>query len=267
MSSRPNPKAFMYLAVGAIVAGGAACFFEYTKLGSANDNVAKLRTQVSDPKEVQKKLDDSNMKLEGAKQSLAHLEVNVSSAAYVPSMLRDLDSFGRQNGITVTGVKPTPKHSDNPAADAKKPYDELVIQVTGNGSFDAIKSFVENLSKFPKVVATHMISIEPVRTSGPDTPKGLLAMTVELKAYVFKQDADTKGVAATTPTGSAGTPAKPGTASTTAPTSGAGATPGTPAKGSEAPAGAQPAPASPAPAHPGDRKTASLSARRVRSEG
>src|SRR5579863_10082134 len=186
MTSRPNPKAFMYLALGTVAVGGGLCYFQYTKYGEIQSRLGKLRTEVSDPKAVQSQLDASNMQLEGAKQALLHLEANVSSVAYVPSLLQDLDGFGKQNGIAVTGVRPQPKVAGEEAKAAKssKPYDELNIQVTGTGSFDAIEKFVSNLSTFPKIVAARMVSIEPQRGTRPGDQKGLLNMTVQLKAYV-----------------------------------------------------------------------------------
>lgn len=246
MTSRPNPKAFMYLALGTVAIGGGLCYFQYTKLGEVKARVAKLRSEVSDPGAVKTRLDQSNLQLEGAKQSLVHLEANVSSAAYVPSLLRDLDGYGKQNGIAVTGVRPAQKKAgeDDAKARAKRPYDELNIQVTGTGTFDSIQNFVTNLAKFPKIVAARMVSIEPARASGPSAKPGLLNMTVQLKAYVFKQDASqavgapasatpattTSGVA-TPPTGgtatpaSAAAPAKGVPATTGAPTPAAKATP------------------------------------------
>ena len=198
MTSRPNPKAFMYLALGTVVVGGGLCSFEYTKLGDVRGRVSKLRAEVSDPKAVKDRLDQSGMKLEGARRSLMHLEATVSSAAYVPSLLRDLDGFGKQNGIAVTGVRPAPKKPGDDVAKVKvqKPYDELSIQVTGTGTFGAIQNFVSNLPSFPKIVAARMVSIEPARSSNPETKSGLLSMTVQLTAYIFKGDAPDVGSAA-----------------------------------------------------------------------
>jgi Tfp pilus assembly protein PilO len=235
----------MYLALGTVVVGGSLCYFEYTRLGDVERRVSKLRTEVSDPKAVKTRLDQSSMKLEGAQQSLMHLEANVSSAAYVPSLLRDLDGYGKQNGIAVTGVRPAPKKPGDDEAKSKnqKPYDELSIQVTGQGDFDSIENFVANLPKFPKIVAARMISIEPARTSGPEKKTGLLNMTVELKAYVFKADAPATTTATTSGPGTpvpntaitgAGAPA---TASATTSATGSAPSTGGPSKpGSPAPA-------------------------------
>lgn len=273
MSSRPNPKAFMYLALGTVVVGGGLCYFQYTKLGDINSRVAKLKTEVSDPNAVKSRLEQSNIKLEGAQQSLKHLEANVSSAAYVPSLLHDLDDYGKKNGISVTGVRPAQKMPGDDKDKAAKPYDELNIQVTGSGSFDAIENFVTNLSTFPKIVAARLVSIEPIRGAGSDAKPGELNMTVQLKAYVFKPDASdaaAKTATATTPAaanGAAPTAASPAPGSTGAPTNGA-----SPANGA-APAATAPAtknqmtttPAVNQPAVKG--KTALARTRGVRVEG
>ncbi len=263
MSSKPNPKAFMYLALGTVVVGGGLCYFQYSKLGEVNVRVAKLKTEVSDPKAVQTRLDLSNAKLITDQQSLTHLEANVSNMSYVPSLLHDLDTFGKSNGIAVTGVRPAPKKpgEDADKAKVKKPYDELIITVTGAGDFKSIENFVANLPKFPKIVAARMVSIEPNKLAGSGATTGLLNMTVDLKAYVFKSDGTAAGAApATTP----GAPGAVGTTppATNAPVTGAGATPGTKA----ATPGAKPA-TPPVTKAPVSGKTVSKAARKVRVDG
>ncbi|MHB8637251.1 MAG: type IV pilus inner membrane component PilO [Fimbriimonadaceae bacterium] len=276
MTSRPNPKAFMYLALSTVLVGGGLCYYQFTKLGDLRGRVAKLRGEVSDPKSVKEKLDQSSMKLQGAQQSLMHLEANVSSAAYVPSLLRDLDGYGKQNGIDVTGVRPAPPKPGDDVAKAKatKPYDELNIQVTGTGSFKSIENFVANLPSFPKIVAARMVSIEPARTSAADAKPGTLNMTVQLLAYVFKGDASAQ--ASTTPTqATTQAPANAITGVSASPTGSAAAT----AQGGTPPDGAPATPGSPvqaatpnttvppAPKRPAQVKTALGRARRVRVEG
>ncbi|HLK13785.1 MAG TPA: type 4a pilus biogenesis protein PilO [Fimbriimonadaceae bacterium] len=281
MTSRPNPKAFMYLALGTVVVGGALCYFQYTKLGEINGRVAKLRTEVSDPKAVQARLEQSTMKLEGAKQSLVHLEANVSSAAYVPSLLQDLDAFGKSNGIAVTGVRPAPKKpgDDDPSKKKdSKPYDELTIQVTGTGSFDSVEKFVTNLPTFPKIVAAKMVSIEPARSSAPNAKSGLVNVTVQLRAYIFKADAQAAAPATGAPSGApaAGTPGATTAPAGTTATPGQGTAQGTKPATKPGPAGAASTPANDpnaklkvsAPANAGPTvKTAFAKARRVRVEG
>ena len=273
MTSRPNPKAFMYLALGTVVIGGSLCYFQYTKYGDVRARIAKLRTEASDPKAVQSQLAESTTQLEGAKQALLHLEANVSSAAYVPSLLRDLDGYGKKNGISVTGVRPTPKQPGTEDAKAKalKPYDELSIQITGTGSFNAIENFVTNLPTFPKIVAARMISIEPARTSGPGATPGLLNMTVQIKAYVFKVDAaadatSTPGaIAPTTAISGATAPAKKGAvpATQTVPAAIAPAKPGNATPAAKPAINSTPTANRPAPAG----KTAFGRVGRVRVEG
>lgn len=192
MSRRPNPKTFMYLALVTVAAGGGLCFWQYSKLKEIDVRVNTLRTEVSDPRAVQAHLDDSIAKLNASKQSLQHLEANVSDVAYVPSLLHDLDAFGKANGISVTGVRPTPKPTGSPVdakTQAAKPYDELTITVTGTGDWASIERFVDNLPNFPKIVAARMISIEPSnQTKIANAPDGSLNLTLDLKAYVFKTD-------------------------------------------------------------------------------
>ena len=98
MKSGPNPKMFIILAASTLVIGGAAVFFGYSGMSDQSAKVAKLKAQVKPSKDVKKELDDSKAKLTDFSSKLQHLEAGISDAAYVPTLLTELEKVGKANG-------------------------------------------------------------------------------------------------------------------------------------------------------------------------
>ncbi len=188
MKKSPNPKIFMILALGTFVVGAGAVYMGYTGLAEQEGKVAALRSQVKPTQEIQKQLDDSNKTLTETAAKLKHLEEGIPDFAYIPTMLSQLEATGKANGIEVVGVRPMPVPVVNPKQGEKqerKPYDELVIEVKGRGSFANVMKFVDSLQTFPKIVAARTVTLTPKT----DINKGFsgLDVVVELKAFVFPQ--------------------------------------------------------------------------------
>jgi Tfp pilus assembly protein PilO len=222
----PNPKIFLFLAVGTFVVGAGAVYTAYSGLSEQEAKVADLKSQVKPTKDVQKALDDSEKDLTDTTAKLKHLEQGVPDFAYIPTMLGDLQAAGKASGLDVTGVKPMPAPPVNPKQGEKqerKPYDEQLIEIKGRGTYASVLKFIQGLQTFPKIVAARTVTMTPKT----DPLKGVtgLDVTIELKAFVFPQPAGAPGApgTATTP-GTPGAPAVAGAPGST-PTPTPGATP------------------------------------------
>jgi Tfp pilus assembly protein PilO len=190
VKKNPNPKVFLFLALGTILGGTALVFTQATSLSDKRTSVERLRQETQDEVKVRDQLANSERLLLEATAKLDHLEKNVPTAAYVPTMLQELERVGKEQGIKVVGVRPALKPVAKPrqegdAEPIRKPYDELDIEVKGRGSYEAIESFVKSLQSFPKVVAARMVSISPhIDPLNPGQPQ--LEVAVELRAFLFK---------------------------------------------------------------------------------
>lgn len=195
MTKLPNPKVFMMLTVVALFGAGGACYYQYTQLQDSQDKAAKLKEQLLDEKGLQRKVDESLVVVEEAEQMLEHLEKGVPQFAYVPTMLRELESVGKSNGCLIYGVKPKlpkpekPKKGEKKAgkspAKSKKPYTELEIEVTGRGQYERILSLVTALEGFPKIIAVRAVDMTPKKTSKDDTAPLNLEFTLSIRAFAF----------------------------------------------------------------------------------
>lgn len=187
--SAPNPKLFAILAGVTLVGGLGACYWQYGQIGDLSGKVASLKKEDKDDKTVQAELAAALESLSEGQAKLDHLEKSVSQAAYVPTLLKELETAGRGNGIAVLGVRPIPKvevkdKEGKPVRD-KKPYTELGIEVRGRGNYRAVLSFVNALQTFPKIVAAKTISLTPKNDPTAKATGVNLEVTIELKTYLF----------------------------------------------------------------------------------
>jgi Tfp pilus assembly protein PilO len=196
----PNPKMFLLLAVGALVVGGGLTFMAWNNLSGATSNLHKLQAEVKDAKTLDKLLAESNASLQECSLKLQHLELSVPDFAYIPTLLADLEKTGKASGIDVTGVRPMPKpvtakkDDGGESAPKRKAYEEMDIEVKGHGSYHAVITFLQAMSKFPKIVAARTVDLAPKASlgQGPTT----LDVTISLRAYVFASPQPPKGVTA-----------------------------------------------------------------------
>lgn len=192
MRKAPNPKFFMLLTGVAIIGGIALCMFQYSSLQNTKEAVAKLKHDALDQTSLEMQLKDSESKLQQCSAQLNHLEKGVPELDYVPTMLKELESIGKENGLDVLGVKPVPppaKDPNHPKPEDKKQYTALDIEVTCRGDYSAVRRFARALQSFPKIVAARTISMTPkqdlkVANAGPPN----LDITIDLRSYLFPPD-------------------------------------------------------------------------------
>lgn len=194
MRRGPNPKTFMFMAIGTFILGLGASYMGYSQVTAAQGEVASLKAEVKDEKEVQSELDTAKAALDECSIKLQHLEQGIPELAYIPTLMTELEKTGKQFGIKVLGVRPMVKEANNAVktdeggGPQKKAYQELSIEVKGIGTYGSVMRWVNSLQQFPKIVAARSVQLSPKVDPGKGSNE--LDMTVELKAYVFKQPSD-----------------------------------------------------------------------------
>jgi len=181
-----TPQVFFILAVLTLAAGAVGSFFQYQEISDQKQTFDELKKDTRDAKEIQAELEATNEKVETSKIELEHLEKAVPAFAYVPTLLRELEMFGKKNGIDVLGVRPIPKveTKDKNGKPKKKAYEELAIEVKGRGLYKNVQAFVAALEKFPKIVGARAVSLTP--KNDPNETRGkLLDVTIELRTFLF----------------------------------------------------------------------------------
>ena len=161
-------------------------------------HIATISKELRDEKEVQKELEDSVKKVDDLKFKLKHLEEGVQQFAYIPTMMKELEDFGKKNQIKVVEIKPIPGAVAKDKDDKKKSaYQEMNINVKCRGSYEDSLRFLQAIKVFPKIVAVRTVSLSPhADNQVKKTAKPVLDLDLELRAYAFKDDqAPTKTVA------------------------------------------------------------------------
>jgi Tfp pilus assembly protein PilO len=188
MEKSRTPQFLFVLAGLTLAAGAGGAFWQYSDLSQQKEALAELRKEARDPKDIQTELEETGAKVLEAKTQIEHLERGVPEFAYVPTMLTELEAFGKQHGIAVLGVRPIPKQEvkskDGKAKKKKEPYQEIAIEVKGRGPYKAVHSWITALEKFPKIVGVHAVSLQPKNDPHHTGPK-LLDATIEIRAFLF----------------------------------------------------------------------------------
>lgn len=200
----PNPKIFLVLTVLTLVVGSGLTYMQYTGYNEAKADVARLKAEAKDQAEVERELQAAIDRLNDTRGRLVHLEQSVAEMAYVPTLLKELENLGKQCGIAVTGVRPIPKQTTTPATakdengetakKARKPYNELDIEVKGRGNYQAVTRFISGLTTFPKIVAARTVSLQPKTDPRNPAAKPALDVTIELRSFLFAADGSTPKV-------------------------------------------------------------------------
>lgn len=182
-----TPQVFFVLAILTLAAGAIGSFFQYQEISDQQGTVKELQKDVRATKDIQAELDETNEQVSQSKVELEHLERGVPAFAYIPTLLKELELFGKENGIDVLGVRPIPKveaKDKNGKAKKKKAYEEIAIEVKGRGLFKNVQAFIGALEKFPKIVGARAVSLTPKNEPGATKGK-LLDVTIELRTFLF----------------------------------------------------------------------------------
>lgn len=177
-------KSIALMALAVVAIGGGLVYWQYSARGKAEAKVKFLESQIPDEQQLQADLTASQTELAKYRTDLEHLEKSIPSSAYVPTLLKELEVVGNQNKLAVTGVRPVQAVAVGPGMQDDKPYEELEIDITGQGTYGAVMDLVASLQRFPKILAVRTIGLAPKQDPLKKTSD--LDATVRLRAFVFK---------------------------------------------------------------------------------
>lgn len=207
---KPSPKG---VAVLGIMAGLVfilcllSCLAAVGKVRSVDSEKRQVETQLRDSQMIaQTQISTENRYLDTRAQ-IRCLESSVSTQAYVPTLLKQIENLGRSVNLKVLGVRPLPpdpnaalakkqaaaaasENSGSSAASEKpeppKPYDELRVDLELEGHYMNALDFLYKLTSFPKILAVNSLEISPQSGSvGDGNTK--LSIKINATAFVFKE--------------------------------------------------------------------------------
>jgi Tfp pilus assembly protein PilO len=190
VKNQTNTKALILFSMAVLAMGGGATYFQYNTVQEAKARAAELQAQVPSQDDLERNLSESQTKLTEYQAKLAHLEGSVPDVAYIPTLMKELERIGIEHGIVVTGVRPAPivaaptMPGEGTLKEAKKDYSEVQIEIKGRGRYDDIKSLLDALQKFPKVIAVKTVGLSPMRDTAQNSVTHI-EVVINVVAYVF----------------------------------------------------------------------------------
>jgi Tfp pilus assembly protein PilO len=214
-----------------LLVGIFAYVSESENLRTARNTLRDKEAQVEAGKKVATRLQESEQNFADTQAQLACLETSVSTYAYVPTLLSQLEQLGRSLDLKVVAVKPlpappapvaaikrtsqdaqaAPETASSPGATtakkADKPYEELKIDIEVEGNYWCTRSFIYRLTRFPKILSVNEVQLSP---AGVVTRKRSPRLQASLNVTAFIFPAESPQNNSTTPTGPADQKAAPG---------------------------------------------------------
>jgi Tfp pilus assembly protein PilO len=192
-----DPKTMGLIALFSITVGGAAVFMQYGARADAVGRVNSVRAELPDEDGLNRELREALDELEDQTMRLAHLAEGIPDIAYIPTMLKELELIGEENGLTVTGVRPIPPRKQPPGSVGapKQQFQELQIDVTARGDYDAVLDMLDSLRQFPKIVAVETVGMKPKFLANSGDYEHI-AVSVRLLAFVFPEKEEKRQAAA-----------------------------------------------------------------------
>jgi len=170
-------------------------------LRERDTTLATLQTRV-------RQLPKLEMRHQELAKTLAVLEPAVSSGAYVPTLLRQMEGLAKDTGNRMMGLKPEPvlkvavaarpseAGEEVPAADKQQTkaaparYEQLPIQLNLESNYQTLLALLHRLSTFPKMIAVNEMSLSPAAQSGPQAQHSIHTFTgkLDLVALIQRQE-------------------------------------------------------------------------------
>lgn len=180
-----------------LLLGAGGIYWQYTGYAQLQSRVQAAEQQVEEGKTIASRLEQTQQRYQQAAQQLQHLELSVSERAYIPTLLKQLESSARACQLKVLSVRPAPapapQKTANEGEDQKQkenkkppePYEKQVIDVSVRGGFWNVMRFTEGLNRFPKILAVERVQLRPNQRKEPNDPFEVEAQFT-LTAFIFR---------------------------------------------------------------------------------
>lgn len=181
-----------------LLAGAGVIYWQYTGYSELQTQVLAAEKQVAESRTIADRLGKAQEQYINISQKLQHLELSVSERAYIPTLLKQLETTAKSHRLTVLSVRPAsaqpqPKaqseNEDQKKDEGKKkpaePYEKQVIDVSVRGQFWDIMRFTEDLTRFPKILSVERVQLRPRQRRDPNDPFEVEAQFT-LTAFIFR---------------------------------------------------------------------------------
>jgi len=225
MTPKYNAKYFFPLvaviAIALLAVGWLLYNSRTSRLRELNKDLKHQRTELSRIQEQIRQQDRIASEHARLAKELSVLEPGVPPYAYIPTFLRQIEQLAVATHNTIRGIRPVPKRqvitpppeggeggssgesgTASTAANAPSggsgakasekpelPYDSVGIEVKLQGTYWSVVNFLEQLRRFPKLIAVNDMDVRPVASSLQAFASPQLTVQMQMMAVVMKGDA------------------------------------------------------------------------------
>lgn len=189
------------------VAGGAVAFWD--KVSAATLKMEAKKKQVEEAQKMALSLQESKLEYTDVKSQLQNLEQSISTEAYIPTLLKQLEGLSQSVDMKVLSVRPVktvePAVKDaksDKSADAagsgnetkkEKPsqpfYKEQKIDVEVGGYYLNALDLIYKITSFPKIIAVNSVQMSPsVSIEQLGSPP--LKVQLSITAFIMNESPD-----------------------------------------------------------------------------
>jgi len=204
---KPSKKSLACLITVAavmLVAGGFAYVNLAAKHGVLGKQIRAKEQKLASSEEITRRLFAVEQDYLDAQAKLGALEHGVSTRAYVPTLLKQIEALGKGVNMRVAGVRPKPVSESPPPSSpassaegdkkpvvrkAPEPYDKLDIDIEVRGKYSDVTRFVYEITSFPKIIAVNSMQINPVGGKRVVAGSPMLSVRLGTTAFVLKETA------------------------------------------------------------------------------
>ncbi len=140
------------------------------ELKKAKDELTRLTAQAARKEEIERRLKE-------LQQQVKETEAKLPTSREIPTLLVQLEGLAAQSQVNLTLIRPGPPAAGpgqgapkpgqpgqpaGPAAPAPLGLQQFALELTAEGSFDTVESFVRGIENFPRFIAMSDLKISPL---------------------------------------------------------------------------------------------------------
>lgn len=146
------------------------------RLGSARDEIGKMRKRVQEVTEFAKTLDVKRMELRKLAQELEATKTTLSDSLDTPAFMKSVVTEAQRTGVVVLALKPL-------EATRKEHYGQQDFQLRFRGVYAQLIAFLDRVSSMQRIVRVDDFLLKP--TSPPSSRYVILEGELKLKAFYY----------------------------------------------------------------------------------
>jgi Tfp pilus assembly protein PilO len=216
MKLKPGKNTVILLSavlIGIFVVTGGLWVLQSQAMADTQKKLEVKIQELNDGRAVAQRRDHARTALETDRLQLRYLEKSVSDAAYVPTLLKQIEDLAASTHNKVLSVRPdggssgpskiqqrrdpeaqakgeaSKKDEDKKEAQPTAPYTPMAIKISLTGGFKSTQEFIQRLNRFPKIVAVDEVQIRPHAANKSSAPTSAPLLDIELRitAFVMKE--------------------------------------------------------------------------------